>query len=840
MSFSVSLKAPQKTNGERPVLAGWWGNRGADAVCLRGLLGSLVVLLAAGWLGIAASVHAGERGCEEPGPNFVIIFVDDLGYGDLGCYGSPLIETPEIDRLASEGIRFTSFYAQNVCGPSRAALLTGCYPIRLAEPGNKKNSHTVLHPQEVTLAEVLKGRGYATACIGKWHLAGGGGNRHGQGTGPYRTELMPNAQGFDDFFGTPAHNGFTREPARWKTELRRNEEVLEHDTSMDALTRRETEEAVKFIREHKDGPFFVYLAYNMVHVVLGASEDFKGKSKRGLYGDAMREIDCGVGRMLSTLKELKLDERTLVFFTSDNGPWIEGHLRDHGGSAFPLRGYKMSTWEGGLRVPGIVRWPGRIQAGQVSDDIVTTLDLYPTFASLAGAKLPDGRVTDGVDMSDFWLGRTDRGPRSTFYYYAYTHLQAVRRGQWKLVLPRPARPPWTSWYGRMIDAVKKPELYDLEADIAELHEVAEEHPQLVAELTQLAEQARQDLGDYNVVGKGARFFDPNPPEPGATRKVPNRARGGKPVYTKLSTGVGPVRFEYSTAIGHEAGIARRDPSDVIKVGNTYYVWYTRVTKDQAGYPSGYPGSVWYATSTDGRRWTERGLCIPPGPDDAWDGHGVFTPNVLAFGKKYYLYYTAVPEPFDVPWTAGKTPTAIGVAVSDSPDGPWKRFDGNPILEPKLDEPEAFDSFRVDDASLLVREGKIWLYYKGRSKSHGAAGPGKTQMGVAVSDQATGPFTKHKANPLHTGHEVLVWPQSYGVGSMATAAGPRQIYYAFDGIQFTARNVLEKPPHAPGIFRADHFRDNFIAAIPEWGICHGRSGKDLYLQRFDVVYGIRDR
>ena len=361
-------------------------------------------------------------------PNFIVILVDDLGYNDLSSYGSPHIETPNIDRLADEGIRFTDFYAQNVCGPSRAALMTGSYPVRVAEPGNRKNQHTVPHPRELTIAELLKREGYATGCIGKWHLAGGGEGRQGPGTGPYRAELMPNAQGFDYFFGTPAHNGTTRTLARWKTELHRNGQVLELDAPMDTITSRETEEALAFIRKHRERPFFLYLSYNMVHVVLGASPEFRGSSRRGLYGDAVGEIDHGVGRLLEALDELGLDEKTLVVFTSDNGPWVEGHLREHGGSAFPLRGYKMTTWEGGARVPGIMRWPGKIEAGRVSQEIATTLDLFPTFAALAGADVPGDRRLDGVDLSPFLLGSSASSGRDTFFYYS-------------LDLP-PGRPSW--------------------------------------------------------------------------------------------------------------------------------------------------------------------------------------------------------------------------------------------------------------------------------------------------------------------------------------------------------------------------------------------------------------
>ena len=229
---------------------------------------------------------------------------------------------------------------------------------------------------------------------------------------------------------------------------------------MDAITKRETDEALAFIRKNRERPFFLYLAYNMVHVALGATPEFRGKSKRGLYGDSAMEIDHGVGQVMETLCELGIDDSTLIVFTSDNGPWVEGSIAEDGGSACPLRGFKMSTWEGGPRVPGIMRWTGKIRPRQVSSEIASTLDLFPTFASLAGAPLPDGLEIDGVDLSDFLLGRRGTSGRDTFFYYAWTYLQAVRRENWKLVVPRPENPPWTSWYGRMIDAVETPELYD--------------------------------------------------------------------------------------------------------------------------------------------------------------------------------------------------------------------------------------------------------------------------------------------------------------------------------------------------------------------------------------------
>ncbi len=448
-------------------------------------------------------------------PNFIVILADDLGFGDLGCYGNRHIRTPRLDRMAAEGVRLTSFYAQNVCGPSRAALLTGCYPIRLAEPGNTKGPHTILHPREATIAEVLKARGYVSALIGKWHLAGGGAGERGPGTGPYARDLMPNHQGFDYFFGTPSHNGTTREvdPDGWKTELMRNEDLLESPTDLDHLTRRYTEEAIGFLHRNRARPFFLYLSHTMPHVPLGASPGFKGRSVRGLYGDAVEEIDWSVGEVLDAVERLGLDESTLVVFTSDNGPWIEGHLGDHGGSASPLRGHKMTTWEGGVRVPGIFRWSGRIPRGQVTDEVAATLDLLPTFAGLAGALLPTGRKLDGMDLWSWLEGRSERSPRGSFLYYGYTHLQAVRDRRWKLVIQRPAAPAWTSWYGRMVDSVEAPELYDLRFDWGERRDLAAQHPAIVERLMRMVEQVRSDLGDYDRIGVEARFFDPGPRRP---------------------------------------------------------------------------------------------------------------------------------------------------------------------------------------------------------------------------------------------------------------------------------------------------------------------------------------
>ncbi len=479
-------------------------------------------------------------------PNFIIFFTDDQGYNDVGCFGSPNIRTPHFDRMAREGMKLTSFYAQPVCGPSRAALMTGCYPIRIGEPGNRKNQHNILHPKEITIAEVLKKAGYATALVGKWHLAGGRSSK-------YDPQLMPNAQGFDYHYGTPLHNGFTRvvSAKSFKTQIVRNGKVLVDaldQTGMDNLTADYTKEAVKFITANKDKPFFLYLAHNMPHVPLGASKAFRGKSKRGLYGDVIEELDWSAGQVLKMLKDLGIDKDTLVLFTSDNGPWIEKHLSDYGGSADPLRGWKMSAWEGGPRVPCIVRWPDKTPAGKVCDEIVTTMDLMPTLAKLGGGEAPKDRIIDGKDVTDLLTGKNGAtSPHEAFYTYNYLRLTSVRSGKWKLALARPARPPGTGWSGRMIDAVPETQLFDLEKDIGEKHDVAAKNPKIVAKMMKLVEKAREDLGDYNRVGKGARFFEPNPPATrggsGAKRK-PRPAKANTKIVYKHPKPVGDLRFDF--------------------------------------------------------------------------------------------------------------------------------------------------------------------------------------------------------------------------------------------------------------------------------------------------------
>lgn len=448
-------------------------------------------------------------------PNFVIIFTDDQGYADVGCFGSPDIRTPRLDAMAAEGMKFTSFYAQPICGPSRAALMTGCYPMRVAERGNTKEVHPILHSGEITIAEILKTRAYATACFGKWDLA-----KHAQDG--FFMDLFPTRQGFDYFFGTPTSNDKL-------ANLYRNEELIEPRTDLAMLTQRYTDEAIGFMREHKEQPFFLYIPHTMPHTQLDASPQFKGKSKRGLYGDVIEEIDFNVGRVLDALTDLGLANNTYVIFTTDNGPWLiknkdhaNGHLpSDHGGSAGPLRSGKVSTFEGGMRVPCIVWGPGQVPAGKTCESIASTLDMLPTLAALSGAETPKDRVIDGEDIRHLFQGEFDKATTDkAYYYYLRVHLQAVRQGKWKLHLPRDSEPIGAAPFSRNTHIAPAdrigfdaPFLVDLEQDIGESTNVANEHPDVTQRLLGLAEAMREDLGDYDRVGKNMRFFDPNGQRP---------------------------------------------------------------------------------------------------------------------------------------------------------------------------------------------------------------------------------------------------------------------------------------------------------------------------------------
>jgi arylsulfatase A len=445
--------------------------------------------LLSGWTTAARSSAATAGSHAGRTPNFILIFCDDMGYGDVGCFGSTTHRTPNIDRMADEGTRLTSFYVTSgVCTPSRSSLMTGCYPRRInmhESDGNECVLFPVarkgLNPNEITIADVLKSRGYATACVGKWHLGD-------------QPQFLPTRQGFDYYYGIPYSNdmGAKQRPKNPPLPLLRNEKVIEAPADQDTLTRRYTEEVVKFITANKDKPFFVYLPHTMPHNPLHVSDAFRGRSPEGIYADVIEELDWSVGRILQTVRELGLSQKTLVVFTSDNGA-TGGKGRSNG----PLRGAKGSTWEGGQREPCVVWWPGHVPAGRACDELATTMDLLPTFARLAGTEAPSDRVIDGKDIWPLMAGRDDaKSPHEAFYYYQMDQLQAVRSGRWKLHLPlKVKRRNW----GKGIPN-RPMELYDLKADIGEKTNVADRHPDVVKRLLALADQARLDLGDTNYRG----------------------------------------------------------------------------------------------------------------------------------------------------------------------------------------------------------------------------------------------------------------------------------------------------------------------------------------------------
>ena len=470
-------------------------------------------------LGLGLGLLSINAAAEPDRPNFIVIFANDLGYGDLGCFGSETIKTPNIDRMAREGLKLTSFYAQTVCGPSRPALLTGSYPLRVATSDNKVAVHPHLHSKEITVAEVLHQVGYKSIAIGKWDVAG-----HSQKLGGSDPKLYPTQQDFDEFFGTPSSNDRI-------VNLVRGDQVIETETDMSQLTRRFTDEAIQFIKTNTSAgengrdpsPFFVYLAHSMPHVELAVSKAFRGKSAGGLYRDVVEEIDFNVGRILQTLEDEGLDENTTVIFTSDNDPWFfgrsAGHKKrfgenwaEHGGSAAPLRGAKTSSWEGGLRVPFVIRAPGRIPAGSESDIVAATIDLMPTLAALAGGETPTDRIIDGRNISSLLeTSNSHQVESKPYFYYLKTRLAAVRFGKWKLHVPRPIDPQWEK-YSTMADAaaIAQPALFNLNEDIAETENVAAQHPKVVAELLKHIHHARTDIADHDRIGKNARFFDPGP------------------------------------------------------------------------------------------------------------------------------------------------------------------------------------------------------------------------------------------------------------------------------------------------------------------------------------------
>jgi len=414
-------------------------------------------------------------------PNFVIIFCDDLGYGDIGAFGHPTIKTPNLDRLANEGQRWTSFYvAASVCTPSRAGLMTGRLPIRSGMCDDRhrvlfENSFGGLPQSEITIASALKQAGYKTACIGKWHLG-------------HLPEYLPTKHGFDYYYGIPYSNDMDREndgdQAIYNVPLLQNLEIIERPADQTTLTKRYTEESIKFIHGNKDRPFFLYLAHTMPHIPLFRSVNFEDVSLRGLFGDVIEEIDWSTGEIIKALKEAGIEKNTLVLFTSDNGPWAIMKL--NGGSPGILTGEKGATFEGGMREPAIFWWPGRIPPGTVMD-MGATMDIFPTFCKLAGVDVPGDRVYDGQDISPAFFGTGNSG-RDVVFYYRGTRIFAVRKGPYK------AHFITKTAYGRDDEMQHDPPLlYHLEHDPSELYNIADQHPGVIEDIRAEITKHQQSL-----------------------------------------------------------------------------------------------------------------------------------------------------------------------------------------------------------------------------------------------------------------------------------------------------------------------------------------------------------
>jgi arylsulfatase A-like enzyme len=610
-------------------------------------------------------------------PNLVLIFADDLGYGDVGPFGSTKNRTPNLDRMAREGMKFTSFYAAPVCTPSRAQVLTGCYAKRVSLPNVIFPAAPVgLSTNEHTVAKLLQGRGYATMCIGKWHV----------GDAP---EFLPPQQGFDHYFGLPYSNDMggpeeaavakksatARRDRRPPLPLVRDQQVIETlaPRDQDRLTARYTDEALQFIGQNRERPFFLYFPHTAVHVPIHPGDKFQGQSANGQYGDWVEELDWSVGRVLAALRELGLAERTLVIFSSDNGPWLTQGT--NGGVAGPLRGGKGGTYEGGVREPTVAWWPGQVPAGKVCDAVAGNIDFLPTFVTLAGGTVPADRTIDGRDISSLLLGRSQTSPHEAWYYFSGNNLQAVRAGPWKLALTRQSEnmgKPATHTAGGPFT----PKLYNLDAEIGERTDLSAQHPEVVQRLQALAAKMDADLGATNL-GPGVR------PPGHATKPTGLWLPGHTPRPDTADATAPPAKSLGALQIGDT--LAGEDAPRIANRPTSQPLEVVRLPTNPILRPEMLPGR-------DGENINGPSLIRVP----AW------LPNPLG---KYYLYFAH---------HGGKY---IRLAYADQLEGPWKiyepgtlRLEEAPGCKGHIASPEAV----VDDERKEIR-----LYFHG---------PAKTAMG----------------------------------------------------------------------------------------------------------------
>ena len=982
-------------------------------------------------------------------PNVVLIFADDLGYGDLGCYGATKVQTPNIDRLAKEGRRFTDAHsASAVCTPSRYALLTGEYPVRAGGGAGvwgpaPVTSGLIIDTDKVTIADVFKNKGYATAALGKWHLG------FGEGTNNWQEPLRPGPQdlGFDYYFGLPVVNsappyvyvendrivgGDPADPLIYLGRGRHEDATPITEIPPEASQRTPNmfkgaveahknyndytvgtvlaNKAVDWLTANKQQPFFLYLATTHIHHPFTPGKRFQGTSDAELYGDFIQELDWIVGEVTGCLEQHGLSENTLVIFTSDNGGMLNlggrnavraGHLING-----DLLGFKFGAWEGGHRVPFIARWPGNIEAGTESDQLICNVDMLASFMALTGQDSQILEDKDSVNILPALLGNPKESLREDLVLApSKSHLLSLRKGKW-MYIPgrgsggfRGSRPQDHAWggpaavqfvgginsdieNGRIKKDAPPAQLYDLEADVNQTRNLYAECPEVVEEMSaRLAAYAPPKQvsaprkgnaqaaatkgaakktaatpsprsvsfdfesgklepwkvveGDFgHIVGNRDSFFHNKgeynkqgdyylstleinaTAESGSDQQtgvivsplfIPKGGEmtfrvgggGGPATYVALCTADGTevqtargvnnqlmqkaswdltshvgkrmfikivdestdgwghitadnfqfdaavlaeypevlaqasetktVTVTYSEAqgIGAEEGVMRRDPSDIIKVDDLFYVWYSKGTIGP-----GYDATVWYATSPDGQAWTEQGMALAKGEAGTWEGASVFTPNILVAEGRYWLFYTGTSRKFGKPFNPD---SKIGIAVSDSPDGPWERLATNPALK-NSDDPEDFDNHLVDDACLIKREGKYWFYYKGRQLGKG---PGETQLGLAIAEEPQGPYVRVEENPVIPGnHEVLVWPQGKGVATMIGTTGPkeitRSIMYSEDGLHFSKTHNVIDVPHAAGGYRPEAFTDSGLGKQIEWGVHIGkRQGFLPFIERIDL-------